>query len=184
MKLPVLLLSVVLAGPALAQGRPDPRRVELDQLLTALRSAPSESAASVLESRIRQIWAQSGSPAAALLLRKGLRNLGHGSEADALDDFDAALALEPDYAEAFVQRGLARSLLGDYAGAVRDIEAALEREPRHFVALETLSRIAEQRGDWNGALAAWKKALEIDPNASGGRERLKLLLRKAEGEST
>lgn len=184
MKRAILLLSVVLAGPALAQERPDPKRAELDRLLAALQAAPSEQAATQLEGRIRQIWVQAGSPAAALLLTKGLRNLGHGSEAEALDDFDAALALEPDYAEAFVQRGVARSLLGDYAGAIGDIEAALQREPRHFQALEELSRIAEEREDWKGALAAWQKALDLDPNTAGGLKRLKMLRLKAEGEAT
>jgi tetratricopeptide (TPR) repeat protein len=183
--LPLLLAAAYLAMPAAATAADTPaqaRRAELDKLLTALRAAPTEAAAGMLEARIRKLWLESGSPAAVLLLGKGMRNLENNDDAEAVDDFDAVLALEPDLPDAFVGRGEARFGVGDYDGAVTDLSEALKREPRHFVALQTLSRIAEARGDWTGALAAWRKALEIDPHTPGGDERLRTLRTKAEGE--
>jgi tetratricopeptide (TPR) repeat protein len=179
-----LLVVVCLSGGALAQSRPDPHKAEVDTLLNALKQAPSEEAAAALESRLRQIWLQSGSPAATLLMTRGVRDLGNDADDDALDDFDAVLALEPNLADAFHRRAQARFALGDYNGALADIEATLQREPRHFAAFESLSQIAQARGDFKGALAAWKKAMELSPMTPGGQERLKVLTRKALGENT
>ena len=177
-------LLLILAVPAWSQSRPDPRRAELDSLLTALKTAPSEEAAAAIEGRIRQIWVQSASPAAGLLMTRGLRDLSNDADDDALDDFDAVLVLQPDLPEGYYRRAEARFGLGDYAGAVADIREALQREPRHFAALEALSHFAESRNDFKGALAAWKKALELSPKTPDGEERLKALTRKALGEES
>ena len=177
-------LFLVLALPALADPRADARKGELDRLLTALKAAPSEQAAGLLEARVKQIWLQSGSPAATLLLRRGDRDLQQNAADEAVADYDAVLTLEPDLAEAFNHRAVARFQGGDYAGALRDIAATLQREPRHFDAFQVLSRIAEARGDWAGALAAWQKVLELDPRTPAGQERLDMLRRKVQGEAT
>jgi tetratricopeptide (TPR) repeat protein len=182
MRIALLCLCLVVWGPAGAQSA-DPRKADLDAMLSALKAAPDESAAAVLEQKIRQVWTQSGSPAATLLMGRGLRDLNNDADADARDDFDAVLALEPNLADAYYRRGLARFALGDDQGALADIEAALLREPRHFAALESLSRIAEARDDFEGALAAWAKALELSPKTPDGAERLKALTRKALGEN-
>ncbi len=190
---PLLLAAApVCVQPARAQSSPsDTHRpathkpnTELDAMLGALKVVPDEAEAGALEARIRQLWLQAGSPAATLLMNRGTRDLGNNAAGDALDDFDAVLALEPNLADAFHRRALARFGLGDYRGAIADIEAALQREPRDFAAFQTLSRIAEAQGDAAGALAAWRKVLELSPKTPGGAERLKLLTRKAEGEAT
>lgn len=189
----VILAALLGPVPVLAQGapaapapqqRPDPRRAEIDALLNALKLAPSEAAAAGLEAKIRDAWLKAGAPVAALLLGKGTRNLRNDADEEALEDFDAALVIDPDYMEAYNRRALARSALGDYRGALADIQEVLKREPRHFGALQGLSRIAEARGDSTGALQAWEKALELVPNSPGGQERLKVLRRKAQGEES
>jgi tetratricopeptide (TPR) repeat protein len=178
------LLFLLLAAPALAQPRPDQRRAELDALLTALKSAPNEQAAATLEGRIRELWMQSGSAAATLLMGRGARDLQNDADDEAVDDFDAVLVLEPDLADAYHRRAMARFALGDYRGALADIEATLKREPHDFAALKTLSRIAEARDDFKGALAAWRKVLELSPHTPDGAERLKQLQKKALGEES
>jgi tetratricopeptide (TPR) repeat protein len=156
----------------------------MDGLLDALKSAPSEEVAASLETRIRQKWIEAGSPAATLLMRKGLRNLQGQAGEDALGDFDAALVLEPNLQAALTFRARAKYLTGDYVGALKDTQEALEREPRNFVALQGLSQIAEQRGDLKGALQAWQKLLEIDPRTPDAEKRLRELNRKVNGETT
>ncbi|MBV9734728.1 MAG: tetratricopeptide repeat protein [Acidisphaera sp.] len=158
------------------------RPAMLDQLLAALKAAPSEEDAAVLEARIRQAWLEAGTPAVTLLMSRGLRDLQAGAQKEAEADFDAAIALDPGLAEAYDRRAIARFQQGDYAGAVRDIEETLKHEPRDFIAWQDLSRIAESRQDWNGAYAAWRKVLEIDPRTPGGQARLDDLRRRALGE--
>ena len=193
----LLLLAALLAPlPASAQapapgaaqtrpdGRPDGRRGETDALLDALKKADSEMAAASFEAKLRESWLRAGAPVAALLLGKGTRNLRNDADDEALDDFDAALVIDPDYMEAFNRRAMARSTLGDYRGALADIQEVLKREPRHFGAFQTLSRIAEARQDYSGALRAWEKVLDLAPKLPGGEERLKTLKLKAQGEES
>jgi tetratricopeptide (TPR) repeat protein len=175
-------LLVAGLGPARADAKADARKAEIDTLLTALAKAPDEQTAASLESRIKQLWFDAGSPVETLLMGKGMRNLQNNAADDAVQDFDAVLVLDPDMTEAYERRAAARYSAGDYKGALIDIEITLQREPRHFVALQTLSRIAEAQGDAKGALNAWKKVLELDPKTPGGQERLADLTRKVEGE--
>jgi tetratricopeptide (TPR) repeat protein len=136
-----------------------------------------------MEARISRLWQQSGGPAVALLLSRGARDLASGAETEAVADFDAAVALEPDLPEVYARRSVARFQAGDVTGALRDAQEALKREPRHFGVWRSLSRFQEARGDLSGALAAWRKLLEIDPKTSEAQERLLELRRKVEGEA-
>jgi tetratricopeptide (TPR) repeat protein len=183
--LSILLISTVLATPAAgAEPKPDARKMELDRLFKALQAAPDETAAAMLEGRIRALWVQEGSAAAVLLLSRGEREMHADDYDDAVEDFDAVLALEPNYAEGFNHRAAAKAALGDYAGALHDIESALSHDPRHFSALQGLSHLAERQGNWKGALEAWQKALDIDPRTPGGLDRLDMLQKKVDGQAT
>ncbi len=177
-------VSAASAQPRHDPAKPEPAKSELDQLLTALPLAPSDEVAARIERRIMQLWAKSGGPTAALLAGRGARNLQAGDAAEALQDFEAALVLEPDMAELFSRRALARYELGDVAGAYRDLEEAIKREPRNFAAWRQLSAIAEAQGNAAGALAAWKKLIEIDPKTVGAQSHLKELRLRVEGQDS
>jgi tetratricopeptide (TPR) repeat protein len=183
---PIALAVAMLlpAAPASADQRAAARHAELDRMYKALLAAPDEQAAMLLEGHIRALWVQAASPAATLLLARGDRELQSNDGDEALADYDAVLALEPDFSEGYNHRARARDSQGDYAGAVRDIEEALKRDPRNFSALQGLSHIAEQQHNYKGALAAWQKSLDIDPRTPGGLERLDMLQKKVDGEAT
>ena len=166
------------ASAAIGQSRPD-----IDNLLIQLKAAPDEQAAALLERRVRDAWIKSGPPTAVTMLQRGLRELAAHDLDRALDAFDSALVLEPDYIEGYHWRAVARFEAGKYTLALEDIQATLTREPRHFMVLQTLSRIAEARKDWKGALTAFKRCLDIDPKTPGGIERLAMLQKKVTGEA-
>lgn len=184
----ILLATLLLAAsPAFAQstgGQAVEKRAALDRLLSALRSAPNEQAAAPLEVQIKELWITAGTPAVTLLMSRGLRELKADANQDAIEDFTDAITLDPDLAEAYHQRAIARFAAGDTPGAINDIQATLQHEPRSFAALQTLSAIAEAQKDWKGAYAAWRKVMEIDPKTPGGETRLKDLRRRALGEET
>jgi tetratricopeptide (TPR) repeat protein len=155
-----------------------------DHLLDALKVAPDEQAAAGLEGQLEQTWLRAGSPAVTLLMSRGLRSLNAGQDDEAVNSFSDAITLQPDVAEAWRQRALARYHAGDVNGAIHDLEETVQLEPRDFSAFHTLADIAAAREDWKGAYAAWQKVLEIDPKTPNGEERLRLLKRKAVGEDT
>ena len=173
----------VCASPALAHAQPGHQRQDtVGKLLETLKQAPSQAAALPIEYKLRQLWLNAGSPAVTLLMKRGLREMKAAEYKQALEDFGDAVLLDPNLAEAYHQRAIARYHTGDTAGAILDLKAALQHEPRDFTVLETLSNIAQAQGNWKGAYAAWNKLLEIDPQFAGGQDRLKELKLKAFGE--
>lgn len=176
------LLPAAALAPALAQA---PRRPteSLDQLFAALRTAPDEAGAQLVETRIWQVWMSGGSPAVQLLMRRGLRNLEARSLSDALEDFDAVIALAPDLAEGWNKRATVYFMMNQDENATKDIQETLLREPRHFGALSGLAIIRERQGDLRGALRALEAAAAIHPKMAGMETRLSDLRRRALGEA-
>jgi tetratricopeptide (TPR) repeat protein len=170
---------VLLPASARAQRR---RELSVDQLFEALKLAPTDEAARAVEAQIWQAWLQQGSPAVQLLMRRGMRNLHARALDDALEDFDAVIALAPEMAEGWNKRATVYFLRGEHDNAARDIAETLAREPRHFGALAGLSQVHEARGDLVAALRAYEAALAIHPRLPGAEDRMKELRRKALGE--
>ena len=181
----IVFTLLLLAAPAFAQAPAQPTREQtLDRLLGLLKIAPDEQTAGAVERSIQSQWLAQATPATKLLLLHGFNELTENQPNEALDDFDAALDLQPDLQEGWHGRAMARAQLGDTAGATRDIAEVLSHEPRQFAALQDLSRIAEQQKNYKGAYEAWQRALELDPKTPGGADRLKDLKTKAFGENT
>lgn len=185
---PALALAQESPRPAApgSEVRPDAaaqRRAELDRLFAALKDAPDAAGGQFVEGRIRAVWAQAVSPAAQLLVRRGARNLQGNAADEALEDFDAALVLEPGAPDLWLLRARALAALGDRAAAARDIQEALRLEPRHFGALLQLSALQDEAGDAAGALRSLDAALALHPRLQGGEERRRDLRRRAEGDA-
>jgi tetratricopeptide (TPR) repeat protein len=175
---------MALTSPALAQAPAVDRHAAAERLLDALKSAPTEQTAALVEAHILELWLGGATPAVRLLLSRAAREQQAGASRDAVEDFSAALTLQPDLADAWRQRAEARFAAGDVRGAITDLGESVRREPREFLAIRTLARIAEARGDWKGAYQAWGKLLAFDPKTPGGAQRLKEVRRKALGEET
>lgn len=178
----LLVLSCPAPSFAQAPATAQARKAEVKRLLDALPSAPDETAGAALEARIRTLWAQGASPAVVLLMQRGRRNLQSEAAPDAIEDFDAAITLQPDYADAWLMRAQALAVAGDIQGAVSDLRQVLVLEPRHFAALAALSVLQEQSGDLDGALRSMQEAVAIHPWLPDAAERLRSLRRKAVGE--
>ncbi len=180
---PVSTPPATLTNPA-PDSAPAGKRAATDRLLDALKAAPTEQAAAALENQLQQMWLHAGTPTVTLLMSRGLRSLQAGQDDEAVGSFSDAIILQPDVAEAWHQRALARYHAGDVNGAIHDLEQTVQLEPRNFAAFRTLADIAAAREDWKGAYASWQKVMELDPKTLNGEDRLRLLKRKAVGEDT
>ena len=63
-------------------------------------------------------------------IKSGKAKFIQGDYRGAIADYDRAIELRPDYAEAYYLRGSAKMGLGDYRGAIADYDRAIELDPK------------------------------------------------------
>ncbi|MGB3614751.1 MAG: DnaJ domain-containing protein, partial [Elainellaceae cyanobacterium] len=97
------------------------------------------------------------------LYRRGLSRAQRGHYRDAIVIYSQALSLNPEYVDAYAQRGFAYYSLKNYPAALADYSAALRINlhlaPVHFY--RGLTRF--DLGDTNAAIRDFTSALELDP---------------------
>ena len=157
------------------------RAHNIDFLFQALKAAPDDETARLIEGRIWAMWLVSGSDTADLLMSRARAAIEQNDADLAIQLLDATIELKPDYAEAWNRRATLYFEKHDYGRAMSDIAQVLAREPRHFGALTGLGMILEDVGDDRRALEAFRRALEVDPRLERVPEIVKSLTEKVEG---
>ena len=84
--------------------------------------------------------------------------------AEAVEAFEAAVAVDPDFAPAHFNRGWASETLGDLDQARSSLERAQALNPNDPAPLAHLAALAARRADWTGARALGEQSLAGDPN--------------------
>ncbi len=82
----------------------------------------------------------------------------------AIADYSEAIRLNPNYAEAYLNRGDTHYDLGDKQGALADYNAALNINPNYANAYIGRGNVRDDLGDNQGAIADYNAALKINPN--------------------
>ncbi|GIV33272.1 MAG: hypothetical protein KatS3mg031_0807 [Chitinophagales bacterium] len=80
----------------------------------------------------------------------------------AIAEYNRALAIYPDYADAFGQRGLAYYRKGEYDKAIADYQSAIDRKVGQWKVYNNLGVIYGERGDLDRAMKYFRLALKID----------------------
>jgi len=75
-----------------------------------------------------------------------------------------AIRLQPDYASAYYNRGLARYHKGDLEGALADYNQALRLRPDDPATLNNRGLALADKGDLDGALADYNQAMRLQPD--------------------
>ena len=151
------------------------------ELLDKLKAVASEEEAATIEEEIWDAWLVSGSPTVDIMMKRGLEYQESQDAQSARDMFDRAIAVKPDYAEAWNRRALLFFNDGKYDEAIADLESTLTYEPRHFGAWIGLGMIFESIDRPEAALKAYRRALEIHPHAAAAQQGEKRLSRIVEG---
>ena len=153
---------------------------ELEALFEGLRGEDPVAAAQI-ESRIYDLWSQSGSPSMDLLLDRGRTALAEGDAKLAVEHFSALIDHAPTFAEGYNARATAFFQTQQYGLSLADIRQTLTLNPRHFGAMSGLALILEEIGRPEDALAAWREVEALHPHREGLKDALLRLEREVEG---
>jgi tetratricopeptide (TPR) repeat protein len=94
---------------------------------------------------------------------RGLLYLALNQPERALQDFQQSLELDPQYANAYVNLGLAHAFRDDYSAAVSSFDRALALNPHQVLAYHNRGYVFHRIGRVQEALADYTSALGLDP---------------------
>lgn len=84
---------------------------------------------------------------------RGLARMNSKDFANALIDFDSAIAMNPQNANYYINRGLTKLKQDDKAGAIVNYEKALEISPAHPLALHNLGMMRGKSKDYSNLMS-------------------------------
>jgi tetratricopeptide (TPR) repeat protein len=156
----------------------------LDALFDSLKKIRDSDQANEIADMIWMEWHDSGSATINLLLQWSSDAAGQNRLPAALEFLDQAIALKPEYAEAWNQRATLHYKLKNYRKAMADITVVLKLEPRHFGALAGMAAILEERGLDEQAMATLERLLAVYPAERQAQTRLNAIADKLAGNRT
>lgn len=83
------------------------------------------------------------------------------ASSDAIEECTKAIELNPQNADAYGKRAIARGRKGDLDGAITDFNKAIELDPQYMPGYFGRGHIRGQKGDLDGAIADYTKAIEL-----------------------
>ena len=110
----------------------------------------------------------------------GIKKAEEGDFEGALENFDRAIKLNPDYADAYNNRASVRHELGDDPGAQKDYTEAILLNPDRAVYHDNLGIISYSSDDYRGAQAAHTRSIQLNGGAQAYNNRGFARLRLAE----
>ncbi len=82
----------------------------------------------------------------------------------ALEHYDKALVVDPEYVTAWIKKGLSLRGLGGFEKAIRCYDKALEIDPNHAEVWYNKGLALRSLGRFDEAVKFYDKAIELDPN--------------------
>jgi len=95
---------------------------------------------------------------------EGLNQMGQNNPSGAIEWFDRAIAIDNNYKEAWMQKGLALALQAKYSESLGIIDKAIAIDPKYKEAWFLKGLVYQQMVKHAEAIECFDKAIEIDPN--------------------
>lgn len=135
-----------------------------DDLFEALKNAPNETEARLIETEIWEAWVDAApTPELREQVESAMRMRGEYNYQGAREVLDKVVAEAPEYPEGWNQRAFILFLQGDYEASLSDIKRVLELEPRHFGALSGQAMIYITQGRAELAQKTLRDAVNVHP---------------------
>jgi tetratricopeptide (TPR) repeat protein len=130
----------------------------------AARSRGDFAAAADLYTQAIDTGSLSDANRAVVLASRGVAYDMIGETDRAIDDFDTAIRLYPDYGKTYIYRGQAWAKKRDFNRATTDFTEAIRRDPSDaFLALDNLGNVDEEIGEHDRAIENYGRAIELNP---------------------
>ncbi len=178
----LLLFLPVASHAAVPKPAPLTPQQQLNQLFGDLSKAEDEDDVKDIETRITNIFLQSGSASVDLLMSRAQTALTANKVPVARKLIEAVTQLAPDYAEGWHRLAALQAQSKDDRGAMLSLQKTVSLNPRHFQAFAELAGYLEEYGDKPGALKLYRKALALDPKMDSVTKAIRSLSRDVEGE--
>lgn len=121
---------------------------------------------------------------AATFVNRGILYAASGSLAEALSDYEEALNLSPNLAQAYINRGLVYHFENQLDLALNDYNLALELNVQSkYLAYFARGIIYEEKNLWNEAIRDYRKSLEHNPEWMPAKIRLNRATERNESAS-
>jgi Flp pilus assembly protein TadD len=95
---------------------------------------------------------------------KGQLFMGRSEWDIAILEFNDAIRLDPNYAEAYRRRGLAYRNKKDYDRAIADYNQAIQLNPSDDIAYNNRGNVYYDKKDYDRAIADYNQSIRFDPN--------------------
>jgi len=156
----------------------DPKHAQAYANLGAviLQDGDAQSAIQPLERAIRLFG--TNPDAADPLYVRGKLYLADRDPAKAAEEFQRAVALRPDFAEAWSELGESRKNLNDDDGALTAFRRAVQLNPQDPVAQARLGSALLDSGQTHDAVSSLREAVRLDPKNQSALNALQLALRR------
>ena len=112
---------------------------------------------------LKELLAQLG-PTKPSLRKKQFPPSESDNNKGALADYDKAIWLNPDDAEAYLNRGIARNKLEQYFDAITDFDTAIRLKPNYADAYYNRGVAKDNLGQHNAAIKDYDTAIQLKPN--------------------
>ena len=109
---------------------------------------------------------KNSAPTAEMFITRGLIYFNRGDFYNAKADFDSAVILKPDSAEALYDYALALEKIDSNDEAIEIYDRLIATDSEFFNGRYNRGRLKVLKGDYNRALEDFNRALEIDPNSA------------------
>ncbi|MFT3729909.1 MAG: tetratricopeptide repeat protein [Hyphomicrobium sp.] len=154
----------------------------LDNLYAYLATEGDHRQAGEIGAAIERLWRMQGGDTVNLLIDRGELFSSRNENDKALPFLDAAVELEPQYAEAWSHRAYVEYRMNNYTAALGDLRRALAIEPNNFRALDGMAKILVLMGEKKAALEVYNQLLKVHPNIEGGETARDALKKEIEGQ--